>query len=330
MAFNGDVASELASQFLALANKGATTAAKMIGHRLTGMSFLHTAEIAKGRLHLDDAIALYDPAGHRSLATRFGHESGVSILSFRSLALWLLGYPEAALRDADDALKYAREIGQAGTLMYALVITPFALFHRGDYPKANALLDEAIHLADEKDAAFWKAWGMMQRGCVLTLTGKHADAVGAITSGITSWQSTGSTIYLPLYLTYLAKAFAAIGQVNDARRYMGEAMSAMDTTKEKWAQAELHRAAGEMALLEPERDAARAEGHFQSSLAIARAHEARSWELRAAMSLARLWRDQGKAKEARELLAPVYGWFTEGFDTRDLKEAKALLNELAA
>jgi predicted ATPase len=330
VAFDGDVASELASQFLALANKGTTTAAKMIGHRLTGMPFLHTTEIAKGRLHLDEAIGLYNPAQHRSLATRFGHDSGVSILSFRSLALWLLGYPDAARRDADDAVKYARDIGQAGTLMYALVITPFALFHRGDYPKANALLDEAIQLADEKDAAFWKAWGTMQRGCVLTLTGKHADAIGAITSGITSWRSTGSTIYLPLYLAHLAKALAAIGQVKDAWRYMGEAMSAMETTKEKWAEAELHRAAGQLALLDPEQDAAKAEGYFQSSLAVARAQEARSWELRAATSLARLWRDQGKMVEARELLAPVYGWFTEGFDTRDLKVAKARLEELAA
>jgi predicted ATPase len=110
---------------------------------------------------------------------------------------------------------------------------------------------------------------------------------------------------------------------------MGEAMSAMETTKEKWAEAELHRVAGEMALLDPEQDAARAEGYFQSSLAIARMQEAKSWELRAAMSLARLWRDQGKPQQARELLAPVYGWFTEGFDTRDLKEAKALLEELA-
>jgi predicted ATPase len=330
VAFNGDVARELASQFLSLANKGTTTAAQMIGHRLTGMAFLHTAEIVKCRVHLDDAAALYDSAEHRPLATRFGHDAGVSILSYRSLALWLLGYPEAARRDADEAVKCAREIGQAATLMYALVITPFAFFHYGDYPTANALLDEAIQLAEEKDAIFWKAWGMMQRGCILTLTGKHEDAVGAITSGIAAWRSTGSTIYLPLYLTYLARAYASTGRVNDAQRCIGEAMTAMETTKEKWAEPELNRAAGEIVLLHPHREASRAEEYFQRSLAVARKQEAKSWELRAAMSLARLWRSQGKPQQARELLAPVYGWFTEGFDTLDLKEAKALLEELAA
>ena len=163
---------------------------------------MHIGEIAKGRVHLDSAIAFYNPEEHRPLATRFGHDSGVSILCFRSLALWLLGLSEAARQDAHDAVDHAREIGQAGTSMYALIITPFTHFHRGDYEAANAQLDEAIQLADEKDAVFWKAWGMMQRGCVLALTGKPSDAVETMTSGINAWRSTGSTLYLPLYLTY--------------------------------------------------------------------------------------------------------------------------------
>ena len=142
VAFNGDVARELAAQFLALAEQEATTAPQMIAHRLMGMSFLHTGEIAKGRVHLDRAIALYNPAEHRPLATRFGHDSVCQSLCFRSMALWLLGYPEAARKDADDAVKQAREIGQAATSMYALVITPFTHFHCGDYATANAQLDE--------------------------------------------------------------------------------------------------------------------------------------------------------------------------------------------
>jgi tetratricopeptide (TPR) repeat protein len=172
VAFKGDAARELAAQFLALAKQQGTTAPQIIGHRLMGMSFLELGEIAKGREHLDSAIALYNPAEHRPLATRFGHDPRVSILCFRSMALWLLGYPEAARQDAYDAVDHAREIGQAATLMYALIITPFTHFLRSDYATANAQLDEAIQLADEKDAVFWKAWGMMQRGCVLALTGK--------------------------------------------------------------------------------------------------------------------------------------------------------------
>ena len=131
-------------------------------------------------------------------------------------------------------------------------------------------------------------------------------------------------------LLYLARAYAELGQFDDAWRCIGEAMTAVETTKERWCEAEVNRMAGEIALKSPEPDAAKAEAYFERALAVARQQQAKSWELRAAMSLARLWRDQGKPQQARELLAPVYGWFTEGFDTLDLKEAKALLDELNA
>ena len=130
-------------------------------------------------------------------------------------------------------------------------------------------------------------------------------------------------------LVNLARAYAELGQFDDAWRCIGEAMTAIETTKERWCEAEVNRVAGEIALKSPEPDTAKAEAYFERALAVARQQQAKSWELRAAMSLARLWRDQGKVQQARELLAPVYGWFTEGFDTRDLKEAKALLDELA-
>ena len=156
------------------------------------------------------------------------------------------------------------------------------------------------------------------------------DAVETITSGIAAWRSTGATAYLPSWLSYLAAAHAELGQLDAAWRCVGEAMAAVETTKERWFEAEIHRTAGEIALKSLEPDAAKAEGYFERALTIARSQQAKSWELRAAMSLARLWRDQGKVQQARELLAPVYEWFTEGFDTRDLKEAKALLEELVS
>jgi predicted ATPase len=131
-------------------------------------------------------------------------------------------------------------------------------------------------------------------------------------------------------LSFLALAYADLGEFNDAWRCLGEAMTAAETTKERWFEAEIQRIAGEIALKSPEPDAAKAEAYFERALAVARAQQAKSWELRAAMSMARLKRDQGKRDEARDLLAPVYGWFTEGFDTLDLKEAKALLDELHA
>ena len=151
-----------------------------------------------------------------------------------------------------------------------------------------------------------------------------------ITSGISAYRSTGSTVLMPWWVSSLARAYADLGQFDDAWRCIGEAKAAVETTGERWCEAEINRVAGEIALKSPERDAAKAEAYFERALAVARQQQAKSWELRAAMSMARLWRDQGKPQQARELLAPVYGWFTEGFDTLDLKEAKALLDELAA
>jgi predicted ATPase len=329
VAFKGDVMHELAAQFLALAEKWGATVPLMIGHRIMGASLLFTGDIAQGRAHYDRAIALYDPAEHRRLATRFSHDSRVSILSFRSLALWILGYPEGALADANYALKDAREIGHATTLMYALgYATLLTHIYCGDYAAASAQADEVVALADEKSALFWKALGMMNQGWLLALNGKPSKAVPLITAGIAAYRSTGSTVWSPLYLSYLAMAHAALDQFDDAWRCIGEAMTAFETTDEKWFEAEVHRIGGEIVLKSPQPDAAKAEAHFERALAIARQQQAKSWELRAAMSMARLWRDQGKRDEARELLAPVYDWFTEGFDTRDLKDAKKVLDEL--
>jgi predicted ATPase len=185
-------------------------------------------------------------------------------------------------------------------------------------------------LGDETGATFWKAAGIAFQGSVLSLTGQAADAVDTITSGITAWRSMGGTVFSPWWLSCLARAYADLTRYDDAWRYIGEAMTLAETTKERWCEAEVYRMAGEIAMLSSELDTAKAEAHFERALAVARQQQAKSWELRAATSMARLWRDQGKRQQARELLAPVYGWFTEGFDTRDLKEAKALLEELAS
>ena len=330
VAFNGDVVCDLAAQLLALAEKQRATVPLMIGHRLMGQSLLLTADVAEGRAHLDQAIALYDPAEHRLLATRFGQDVGVVALSFRSFTLWLLGYPEAALRDTDDALKNAREMGQAATLMYALAHAAIPYTLCGNRAAAAAHARELVALAEEKGAPFWKAFGMMKQGSVLALTGRASGATEMLIAGIAAWRTTGATVWLPLFLPHLARANAELGQFEEAWRCIGEAMTAAETTKEKCCEAEIHRTAGEIALMSPERDAARAEAHFDRALEVARKQQAKSWELRAAMSMARLWRDQGKPDEARKLLAPVYSWFTEGFDTLDLKEAKAFLDELAS
>ena len=289
-----------------------------------------TGNPMNGKEHYDRALTIYDPAEHRPLTTRSGRDVGVTLLSFRSACLWTLGYPAAARNDAERALKEARELGQAATLMYALWWASWKNIFDGTYATAQPLLDELAALADEKDAAsFWKATEIAFRGALFALTGNASDAVRAITSGLTSLRSTGATLYEPWHLFHLAMAYAELGQLDDARRCIDDAIDKVERSKEKCWEEEVHRIAGEIALKSLAPDTEKAENHFEHALSVARAQQAKSWELRASMSLARLWRDQGKVQQARELLAPVYGWFTEGFDTRDLKEAKALLEQLA-
>jgi predicted ATPase len=199
----------------------------------------------------------------------------------------------------------------------------------GNYATASAKADELVALAGEKGSAIWKAYGAARQGFLAVITDKASDAVQIITSATDTARSTGSTLWMPLNQFHLARAYAALGKFEDARRCLGEAMTAMAITKETWWEAEVYRTAGEIAWKSPEADLTKAETYFERSLTIARQQQAKSWELRASMSLARLWRSQGKVRQARELLAPVYGWFTEGFDTLDLKEAKAMLAELA-
>ena len=288
-----------------------------------------TGDLVAGKEHYDRALAIYDPAEHGPLTTRSGRDLGVTVLSSRSSCLWLLGYPTASRDDGERAVTNARETGHATTLMYALQATNYNHSYCGNYAAADAQLDELIALADEMGAQYWKALGTAERGRVFAVTGKAADAVRAITSGITSLRSTGATLYEPHLLSLLASAHAELGQLDDAWRCIDDAIEKVERSKEKWCEAEVHRTAGEIALKSPAPDTEKAEKHFDRALAVARQQQAKSWELRAAMSMARLWRDQGKPQQARELLAPVYGWFTEGFDTLDLKQAKALLEELA-
>jgi predicted ATPase len=247
----------------------------------------------------------------------------------RATTLWCLGYPAAALADAEQAFSYAHEIGQASTLMYGM---NSAMSHSlcGNYAAAKGLGGELIALADQIGSVFWESLGAIVVGCAMALSGEAPDAVQTITSGLSAMRSSGANLYLSLALSHLAIAYSDLGQWHDAVRCFDETMAAIESTGERANEADAHRIAGEVTLKLPQPDPAKAEGYFDRALAVARQQQAKSWELRAAMSMARLWRGQGKRGEARELLAPVYGWFTEGFDTRDLKEAKSLLDELSA
>jgi predicted ATPase len=315
---------------LSLAGKQGAKVPLTMGHLCMGVSLMLTGNLAEGRTHLDQAIELYDPVEYRSQERfLFYIDHRVSALMYRSLAQWALGYPEAALASADRAIGYARDTGGAASLMNSMSVTSLTLLIGGNFALARARSDELIALAEEKGSNYWKLSGLLRRAGLLVLTGRTSDAVSIFASAIPVWRSMGTTIHLPLQLSLWARACAGLGQFDNAWGCIGEAITRVEATKETLFEAEVHRIAGEIALMSPEPDAAKAEASFERALAIAHAQQAKSWELRSAMSMARLWRDQGKRDAARELLAPVYGWFTEGFDTRDLRDAKALLDELA-
>ena len=302
VAFDGDVICDLAAQFLTLAEERQATLPLVTGHRLMGASYLHTGEIIKARTHLDKAMELYQPAEHRRGATLFGQDVRVAALFYRSLALWQLGYPDAAIRDAARSVVDARDTGQAATVMAALAITSLTHIHCGNYGLAKEQLDEVCALADEKSAMFWKVGGMLLLGCVSALNGKAADAVQTIGSGLQAWRLTGASLWMPAYLAHLIAAYADLDRFDDAWRCFNEATTLMQQTKERWCESEIYRIAGEVAIRSPDSDVSKAEAFFGHALEVAKAQQAKSYELRAATSLARLRLDQGRRDEALQQL----------------------------
>ena len=273
VAFNGDASRDLAAQFLALAEKQRATVPLMVGHRLMGTSLVCTGDIAEGRGHLDQAIALYDPAEHRPLATRFGQDVAVAILAYRSWALWLLGYPEAALRDADDALRNAREIGQAATLMYALFHASIPYTLCGNHAAAAAQAQELVALAEEKGALFWKALGMVSQGCVLALTGRASDATEMLIPGIAAHRTTGATLYAAILFAAFGPRPCGAWAIRGGLALHRRSDDSGGDNQGNVVRGEIHRTAGEIALMSPEPDAAKAQAHFERAIAIARAQQ---------------------------------------------------------
>jgi class 3 adenylate cyclase/predicted ATPase len=326
--FHASTVTELADQFLARAEDRKETTLQMLGQRLVGVSQATIGNLPESLIQFDRAIASYNPVVHRQLSARFGQDIRVAALCYRSWIRWMLGYPEAALGDAKRAVEEAREVGQGVPLMYSLYFTSYALIHCGAYQAADVQLDELIPLATEKNAAQWRGGGMMHRGCIRAQTGRASEATAMIPAGIAAWKSSGSIVFVPWYVAHMAKARAELGQFDEASLRIDDAVKAVEMTGETWCEPDIHRLAGEIALLGPMPDVGKARAHFERGLEVARKQRAKSWELRVATSLATLLRDQGQHEQACALLAPIYGWFSEGFETLDLRRAKALLRAL--
>jgi predicted ATPase len=278
--------------------------------------------------HLETAASLYQPE-HRDSALRYGQDIGVSAFVMLSWALWHRGYPDQSARAADRALAYSRELGHAHTLAQALHIAGIAAVFARDVAAASAYANHCVALASEHGFPLWAARARILQGWTDAQRGEAATGIALIRDGLTATEATGAPVTTPLFLTLLAEALALARKIEEALAALDDALAKAAVSGVRGWDAEIHRLRGGLTGRLPYADPAKAEDSFRTALAIAREQGTRGYELRAATSLARLWREQGRRDEARDLLAPLYGWFTEGFDTADLKDAKALLAELA-
>ena len=275
---------EVAKHFLVVAERQRLSAPLLMAHRVMGATLCLSGEFGAARRHLDQAVALYRPEEHRPLAARFGQDIGVAALGYRSLVLYRLGYPESALVDGDEALKGARDLGQAGTLLYAAGVGAFSEIHCGRFRVAEARVEELFALSEKYGLPFWRGFGELLRGCIFVATDRGDQATPLIGSGLSVLAATRMTLFSPFGLTWLARAHAACGRVAEAQNALSEALDVVSKTNQRWDEAEIHRIAGALAASRPHADPEMTESHFQQSLAIARRQEAKSFELRAATS----------------------------------------------
>jgi predicted ATPase len=322
-------ASQLGEQLLHLAQAQPDPAPRLLAHRQLGTILFNRGEPAAAQTHHTQALALYDPQAHRPLAARYGVDLGVLSHGQLARALWYVGFPEQALQHSQAACTLAQEVAHPLSLVHTLVIAATVHQGRREVLAAHERAAAAMTLAKEQGFPQWLARGTLLHGWALALQGQGEVGLVEIRQGLTAELATGSTLWQPYGLGLLAEACGAGGHPAEGLAALAEARAVLDTTELRYYAAELYRLQGVLLLQQAVPDAAQATACFHQALDVARQQQARSWELRAAMSLARLWQSQDKRTEARQVLDEVYRWFTEGFDTADLQEARALLVELA-
>jgi predicted ATPase len=273
---------------------------------------------------------LYDPQQHRSLVSRLGIDLGVFFLAYMVRPLWLLGYPDQALQQSQKALTMAQELAHPFSLTYALCFAAFGHQFRREAQATHMRAEALCALAGEQGIAFFLAFGTVLRGWVLAVQGQSDAGIVQMCEGMAACRTTGAEADRPYFLALVAEAYGRGRRYDEGLAMLEEALALVDQSEERYWEAEIHRLKGELLLARSAENQVEAEACWHKALEVARRQGAKSLELRAAMSLSRLWQRQGKRTEAYELLAPVYGWFTEGFDTTDLQEAKALLEGVIA
>jgi class 3 adenylate cyclase/predicted ATPase len=328
VAFDGDGAFKQATELMTLAEQAASPLALLTGSRVMGLTLVLLGQFEAARVQLERGISVFVPGGDDHWQFRFGTEPRLSLLIYHSWTMWFLGYPDTALIDVETVLRIARHLNEVSTLMLTLFHVCMPELLSGNVTAAETHEQELFSLAQEKLAPLWRAHAIIIRGRALSMKAQAADSVKLIETGLKDFESTGATHFKPFFLAELALAYGQCAEFGKATDCILEALNTVEKTKERWAEAEIYRVAGELSL--GVRNTHDAEAQFTRAISVAREQHAKSWELRAATSLARLWKNEGRGREARDLLSGIYGWFTEGFDTRDLKNARALLDTLAA
>jgi predicted ATPase len=288
---------------------------------------MFAGRFALSRSHLEEVLALYDPLSCRSLVDQAGIHPHVASQAVLGIALLCLGFPGQALARSNAAIAEARRLAHPPSSAVSLTLGAVVLSLAGDHAAFDERADELVAVATEQGFPQWRAQGTIYRGWVKVKNGEVAEGISLLRRGSSAYRATGAETWTPLHLALLAAACEIAGQVEEGLTLLDDALQIVERTGDRWFAVELNRHKGQLLLQQRKSEAA--EELYHQALSIAEEQGAKLWELRAAASLARLRRDQGRRAEARDLLAPVYGWFTEGFGTGDLKEAKALLDELA-
>jgi DNA-binding winged helix-turn-helix (wHTH) protein/predicted ATPase len=321
------IARELGEECLMLAQRTQDPIFLEEAHRAMGTTLYRLGEFVPARAHLERSIAVHDSLRYHSLASSYVLDSG-DCFSYLAWVLWCLGYRNRALECSRDQLNLAQESSNPLSLVWALITGVWLHLVHGEWQGVQEQAEKMITLTGEQGFPFWMAQGVIFRGWALAEQGQQERGIAQMREGLTAYRALRANVMVVSFLGLLAEAYRKFGEIEQGMAALLEALAQADKTGERWYEAELYRFKGELLLMQDEPDASQVESCFQRAIEIARNQSAKSWELRATISLARLWRQLGKREPARERLAEIYGWFTEGFDTRDLQEAKALMQEL--
>jgi len=316
----------LDEDLLRLSRQRNDPAGLVLGHASFGRNLSFAGRFAPSRSHLEEALALYDPIFHRFLAHQVGIHTQVFSQTFLGFVPFFLGFPEQALARSDAGIAEARRLAHLPSLADSLSTGARLLSLLGDDVALGERVNQLVALAAEQGFPQWRAFGTIYRGWIKATNGDVVEGISLLRSGLIAYRATGAELWIPHYTALLAGACEIAGQMDETSTLLDDALRVTEQTGARWFAAELNRHKGQLLLRLGHTEGA--EELYCKALSIADEQGAKLWELRTAVSLARLRRDQGRHAEARDLLAPIYGWFTEGFDTPDLKEAKALLDEL--